>query len=181
MIRLSSNALWLSAILVVTLLMGVLFVVVRQTLHLSANEPQASMAADVAYLLEHRGKPTWESGAKIDISLNMAPFIIVYDRAGNVVSGNAQLDGRTPQIPFEVLELASQKGEHSLVWTPQPEVRLAAVVRPAGEYYVLSGRSLYVVDNQIRSFTIWLVSVWAITMFAVAVAYLLSNVRSKPV
>jgi hypothetical protein len=176
--RFSTNALWLSAILAVTVLMGLLYVVVRQTLRLSANEPQHSMVQDAAYNIEHRGKAPWEGDArKIDVELSMAPFIIVYDRAGNVVAGNARLDGETPRLPFDVLEAATEKGEHSLTWEPKADVRLASVVVPAGEYYVLSGRSLYVTENQIRSFTIWLVSVWAIVMFSVAVAYLLANVR----
>jgi len=182
MIWFVKNSTWLAATVAITVVMGVVYVAVQQSLRLGANEPQRSMAQDAAYAIQHRGVQSrvWEGTSRVDTDLNMAPFVIVYDRSGNVVAGDGYLDGVIPRIPKGVLDHAQAKGQDSVTWAPRPEVRIAAVAVPAGDnYFVVSGRSLAVTESTISSFTRWLASVGAASMVAVAITFLAVGARTK--
>lgn len=177
--QVSNHVAWLIAVAVMTLCMGALYVTIRQALRYGANEPQRSMATDAAYVIEHGGKPVEWGDSRVDMDLSTAPFIIIYDHSGNIVSGNGYLDGTVPKVPIGVLDHAAKNGDNAVTWAPRKDVRIASVTVPAGEYFVLSGRSLAVVDSQIVSLGQWLATVWAVALIAAAVAFLLSTLRKN--
>ncbi|HTE58638.1 MAG TPA: hypothetical protein VK694_07930 [Verrucomicrobiae bacterium] len=172
------------AILVVTFFFGVIFVSVQQALRLGANEPQGSMAQDVAKELNLGRKPQDLFKDQVDIGSNMAPFVIVYDKYGKVVAGSGYLDGTIPEVPVGVLAAAKGNKVNKVTWQPNERVRIASVSREADNYYVLGGRSLAVVERKITSFTRWLIAAWLLSLAAAVGIYRLSTKpaqkKSKP-
>jgi hypothetical protein len=93
-----------------------------------------------------------------DISESLAPFIVVFDRSGNVLSSSAMLGTEeVPTPPVGVFSYTSKNNEDRFTWQPIPQVRIAAVlvkvsVSPAATSsaiapgFVLAGRSLREVE-----------------------------------
>lgn len=169
---------WLIAAILVTMLFGVLYVAMQQCLRQGANDPQVSMAQDATMELDRQRDPTSFNfnDTAVDIAYSMAPFILVYDRAGNVVAGNGMLDGEIPKIPFGVLQHTPPHDTHAVTWQPRDGVRIAAVSIQARDYYVVVGRSLYVVESHIQLVTMYVASAWLLTMSGLAVAYVCCRV-----
>jgi hypothetical protein len=140
------------AILVFGALFGTIEVAVQQNYRQSGNDPQIQMAQDQAKSFEGGQKiETVNSLAKIDLSLSLAPFLIVYNSQGNPVASSAILNGRIPVPPAGVFEAANNQGEDRITWQPSGNVRIAAVVVPfhgQNSGYVLAGRSLREVEKR---------------------------------
>jgi hypothetical protein len=161
-------------------LAGLVYVAVQQSYRQGANDPQIQMAEDAAAQLETGQQPATVVGSTtVDMARSLAPFMIVYDEAGNVLAASVQLDGSVPPIPPGVLAAAQQSGENRLTWQPQEGVRMASVVtRFGGSHpgYVLAGRSLREVEARVDrltqvtglawvvglvgSFVLWLAALW---------------------
>jgi hypothetical protein len=56
-----------------------------------------------------------------------------------------------------------------LTWQPEPGVRQALVVIPAGDYFVVAGRSLAYIEEQESALTKRALIGWAGTMLAVLI------------
>jgi hypothetical protein len=132
-----------------TVIFGTIYAAVQQSLRQSANDPQIQLAEDAAAEL-NRGIPPLmvTTSTKIDLKDSLAPFIIIYDKNGRVVSGSGYLNGENPTIPFGVLQHATADSYNAVTWQLQKDVRLAAVAAKAHDYYVLSGRSLREVEKR---------------------------------
>jgi hypothetical protein len=155
----------LAAVLVfVTFVFGVVYVSVRQTWRLGANEPQTSMVQDVVRELNNGRRPDDLFTEKLDVAVNMAPFIIVYDKYGNPVAGSGYLDGTWPKVPVGVLAASKEGRVNKVIWQPNDRVRIASVSQEADNFYVLGGRSLMVIERKITNFTRWLVVAWLTTL-----------------
>src|SRR5205807_586735 len=90
---------------------------------------------------------------KVDMAASLAPFVIIYTKAGQVVTGSGYLNGRVPKVPLGVLTSANGKDYNWVTWQLRSEVRVASVSVAAHNYYVLSGRSLKEVEkNEDRTF-----------------------------
>ena len=142
---------WLPLAGVATALCGLVYVAVQQVLRQNADDPQIQMAQDTANALA--GGATLESvvpTAEIDVSRNLAPFLIVYNQQGVAMASSGLLHGETPQLPPGVLDFAGNNGEDRVTWQPEPGVRIAAVVVPILEStkggFALAGRSLREVE-----------------------------------
>lgn len=169
---LKRRLLWVSLAALLTLVVGVLYVAVQQSLRHGANDPQSSMAQDVARDLENNKNPSDLVNGYIDMATNMAPFIIIYDKYGKVVAGNGYLNNSIPQVPIGVLAATEGHKINPVTWQPENKVRIASVsVQGGNNYYVLGGRSLFVVEADIHSFTQWLLGLWAIGLALVYAAY----------
>lgn len=157
---------WLPMALVITMLSGLVYVAVQQDLRQGANDPQIQMAQDAAAQLEAGQQPQAVVGAgKVDMAHSLAPYLIVYDQAGNPIASGVQLDGQTPTLPQGVFASVTQSGEDRLSWQPQPGVRSAAVVtRFGGSHpgFVLAGRSLLEVEKRESQLTQEVVSAWIV-------------------
>src|SRR5262249_6013975 len=97
------------------LISGLIYIALQQDIRQSANDPQIQMAEDAARLLS-KGQQIKLSDTKIDISESLAPFRMIFDANGKVVSSEAILDGRNPNLPSGVFDLVRQKGENRLTW-----------------------------------------------------------------
>lgn len=173
---------WLCAALVITALYTTIGGVVQNVLRSGANDPQLQVAEDAAAQLD-QGKATVGTGdARVDIAASLAPFLIVYDRQGHVVSASGQLNGQTPALPNGVLTSMAVGGEKKLTWQPQTGVRVAAVVVAAEQGYVVSGRSLREVEGRIGVLQHLILAAWALSLGALAVTYLATqfNRDSRP-
>jgi len=164
---------WTLAAVFLTLCIGVFYVAIQQALRLGANDPQISIAQDVAAALQQNRKPADMLTGRIEIPYNMAPFVIIYDNMGNVVAGDGYVDGDIPIMPFGVLQRTSEGTVHTVTWEPKPGVRIASVSTRAGNYYVVSGRSLLVVEDHIASVTTYAGMVWLLSMATIGAAFLI--------
>jgi hypothetical protein len=164
---------------VITLVFGLFFVAVQQSLRLGANEPQASMGQDIAKKLQDGKAPQDIVFGQINIATDTAPFIIIYDQFGKVRAGNGYLNGTVPQVPIGVLAATHGHKINAVTWQPEGNIRIASVSVQAGTSYVLAGRSLYVIENKISAFGKWLAAGWVAAMALLIAAYRFIY-RSKP-
>jgi hypothetical protein len=147
------------ALVALTVACGLGYVVVQQALRAGANDPQVQLAEDGARALDAGSPPASlvEAGSAaaglagpglVDISVSLAPFVVVYDAAGAPLAANATFAGGTPKPPDGVLATARSAGIDKVTWQPGPGVRIAAVVIPWSGGTILAGRSLRLVEEQ---------------------------------
>jgi len=143
---------WLPLAAVTTLLCGLVYLAVQQSLRQGANDPQIQMAEDAAAALSAGAAP--ESVlpvARVEISTSLAPFMVIYSDTGEPLASSALLHGTTPNLPSGVFDYTRQNGEDRVSWQPETDVRIAAVVVAYGGAqpgFVLTGRSLREVENR---------------------------------
>jgi len=175
---------WLPLAVVITLLCGLVYLVVQQTLRQGANDPQIQMAEDAAAALAAGG--TAEAvlpAGNVEISTSLAPFMVLYNDAGEPLAFTGLLHGAAPHLPGGVFEYTRQKGEDRVTWQPEQSVRIAAVivaysgVQPG---FVLAGRSLREVEireSQVELITgiAWLVTLAASLLVVAVCEWLFSD------
>lgn len=138
----------------VVLITGVflsMYVLSQQVLRQDANDPQIQMSEDIANALSEGKEVKNLVPQKIELTQSIAPFIIIYDKNGKVISSTVALSGETPDIPQGVLLSAKANGQNRLTWQPATNVREAIVVtyfNNKSEGYVLAGRSLQEVEQR---------------------------------
>lgn len=138
---------WLGAFGILIVIFGTIYTVAQQIQRMDANYPQIQIAEDAAKALNQGTKPETLTTNKVDINESLAPFIIIYNKSGNVVSGTGYLNGAVPTVPIGVLTASEGKDYNFVSWQPQSDVRSAVVSASAVNYYVLSGRSLREVEK----------------------------------
>ncbi|MGI9027406.1 MAG: hypothetical protein ACR2FM_00990 [Candidatus Saccharimonadales bacterium] len=175
---LKKRTFWIGLALFITVEAGLIYVVTQQSLRQAANQPQEAMVNDVARDLGQGRKPEDLVPGYIDMERNMAPFIIIYDQFGKVVTGNGHLDNEIPQVPIGVLSAAKDHKINRVTWEPKQGVRIASVSVQGGDYYVLGGRSLKDTEHQISWISKTLVGLWVLSMIIVIAGY--NVVRRKP-
>lgn len=174
--NISKGKFWLGIAVAFTLGLGILYVFVQQSLRLGANSPQSGMAGDAAFALDSGQKPSDLVQGKFDLGGN-TPFIIIYDKEGRVVAGNGYLGGEVPQVPIGVLKATDNGSDNKVTWQAAPLIRIAAVVVPANDYYVLGGRSLFSTEDRIDAFGRLALISWALTMVSIYMVYLTTNIK----
>jgi hypothetical protein len=126
------------------------------------------MAEDAATALgESQQYETLLPAYPVEISTSLAPFMVIYDQAGQPLASNGYLNGSFPQLPPGVFDYANQNCEDRVTWQPEPGVRMAAVVvRYDGDKpgFVLAARSLREVEKRVGQIEQLTVLVWAITL-----------------
>jgi hypothetical protein len=139
---------------ILVIIFGTIYGTVQQAQRNDANYPQIQIAKDKAaqidsdYNLRSGYNPQIpQSLVPVDMRTSLAPFMIVYDKNGQVVSSSGYLNGKTPKAPLGILTDAKGKEYNAVTWEPQKNVRIAAVTVAAKDYYVLSGRSLTEVEK----------------------------------
>ena len=107
--------------------------------------------------------------------MSLAPFVIVYDRQGQVLASSGQLSGQIPTLPSGILTGTILGTERKITWQPQPGVRIASVVVAAPQGYVLSGRSLREVEGRTSDLERFVAVAWALTIVLLALTFLASR------
>jgi hypothetical protein len=147
---------------------------------MNANDPQIEIAHNAAALLNARQSPDiFGAGNNADITVSLAPFLIVYDLNGKVLYSTGLLNGKPPVPPIGVLLSAQGKGENRITWQPTPGVRIATVVIPfKGNQtgYVLVGKSLREVESRINSIMRFVFIGW---LASLASTFVLSALQQK--
>jgi len=144
---------WIAYAAIITLSCGIVYIVVQQNFRMSANDPQYQMVEDAANAISNGADPRSliSSTADIEISKSLAPFLVIYDDAGNVVASNALLNGKPLAIPPGVLTYVKKHGSDAASWQPQPGVRQAMLGMHAANgkaYMVFAGRSLRKIEER---------------------------------
>ena len=141
--------LWLPFAVTVSAFCALTYALVQQAYRQDANDPQIQMAQDAARALDNGAVLTdLVPIAQVDISHSLAPFIVVYDLQGNPVAGSGVLAGQLPAYPQGALDSAKPSGENRVTWQPAAGVRVASVVVPYKDGFVMAGRNLREVEKR---------------------------------
>jgi hypothetical protein len=141
---------------------------VQQALRQDADDPQIQMAEDAAAALD--------SGAAVDsiipkthveISRSLAPFIVVYDQNGKPTAASGVLNGQKPDYPKRALDAAKQNGENIVTWQPNAITRIASVVVPYHDGFVMAGRNLREVEKRESQTKMFATTTWLVTIIAI--------------
>jgi hypothetical protein len=159
---------WLPLGFAITFIFVFIYMTAQQNLRMNANDPQVTIANDIAMALGE-GVPYSEfsSPHPVDMAASLSPYVILYDLSGKPIIGSAALDHSYPTPPRGVFEYAKKHGEDRVTWQPKKGVRQAIVVRyhlGTNPAYVVAGRSL----TEVESREAWLFNgtevLWAFTM-----------------
>jgi hypothetical protein len=147
------------------------YVVVQQSYRQSADDPQIQMANDAAQALE-MGKTIEEiiPAETIDIDRSLAPFYLFFNSDEQPVAGSGILNNSLQTLPDGVLDFAKEKGENRVTWQPQPEVRIAAVIVPYQNGYVLAGRNMRQVEQREAQVSTFAGLTWILAMIGTLAA-----------
>jgi hypothetical protein len=138
----------LAGVGILVIIFGTIYGVAQQVQRSDANQPQIQISEDTAAQISSSYDPHIASTfTPVDMRASLAPFTIVYDKTGRVVSGSGYLNGRVPKAPLGILKAAQGKTYNAVTWQLQKGTRIAAVTVAIKNYYVLSGRSLTEVEK----------------------------------
>jgi hypothetical protein len=135
-----------------TIILAIGYINDQQTLRQMANEPQTYLAQDAKLRIEAGGNPQG-FGSAIPIEKDEAPYVIFFNATGTAIAGTGVLNNAAPTLPQGVLDVAKKNGVNRLTWEPAPGVRQAIVVMPAGDFFVVAGRSLNYTEEQESNLT----------------------------
>ncbi len=170
---------WLPLATLTVLIAGMVYVAVQQDYRGTANDPQMQMATDARNALD-AGAPaeTLLPPSKIDIAASLAPYLVIYDAAGQPVASSAMLHGQPIMPPSGVFAAASGTQMNVVTWMPEPGVRSAIVVTRYANGYVLAGRSLQQIENRESNLELIVGAACAATLALTFLAVLLSQLLS---
>ncbi len=162
----------LSVAVVTTLLFGTVFGAGQQVLRMSANDPQVQIAEDTVRQLDNGAQPDSVTNAtKVDVGSSLAPFVMIYDKAGNQLATSGQLNGKAPKIPTGVLFHTRENTDRAVTWQPASELRFASVTAAGKNYYVVSARSLREVEQRETDLAKMVLIGWIAALGALMLAY----------
>ena len=134
---------WLPFAVVISAFCLLAYTTVQQALRQGLNDPQIQMAEDTAYALNNSGTiDSVVTGAKVEMSRSLAPFIDIYDVNGKPMAGSGLLNGQLPVYPKGALDTVQQNGDNRITWQPNADVRIASVVVPYNGGFVMAGRNM---------------------------------------
>ena len=174
---------WLPLAIATAGLCALVYLTVQQSLRMGANDPQIQMAEDAAAQLNAGASvEAVIPSAKVEIAESLAPFMIVFDKSGNVLASSATLHGAVPAYPAGVLDYVRQKGQDRVTWQPEAGVRMATVVAPYKNGFVMAGRSLTEVEkreSQVESLSgLAMLGIWAMTLIVIVLGELVGRQKS---
>jgi hypothetical protein len=161
---------WLPFAVVITAFCMLTYASVQQAYRQGANDPQIQMAWDAAYALDH-GKTIAEviPAESVDMDRSLAPFYIIYNLAEQPIAASGMLNDSLQTVPEGVLGYAKANGENRLTWQPQPGTRIAAVIVPYKDGFVLAGRNLREVEVREAQVTTFAGITWVLALIATLV------------
>jgi len=158
---------WLPFAVVITAFCMLAYTTVQQALRNGLNDPQIQMAEDAAFALDHGATAdSLVSGVKVEMSRSLAPFIVIYDNTGMPTAGSGLLDGQLPDFPKGSLDYARQNGQNRVSWQPTDTARVAAVVVPYKDGFVMAGRNMREVEQRESQTEMFAGAAWILTMLA---------------
>jgi len=162
---------WLPFAVAITVFCALTYGTLQQALRQGLNDPQIQMAEDTAHALDNGAAVgSLFAGPKVEISRSLAPFVIIYDGSGQAVAGSAQLNGQLPAYPQGALESARQSGENRVTWQPSAAVRIASVVVPYANGFVVAGRNMREVEGREWQAELLAVAAWVVALLGTIAA-----------
>jgi hypothetical protein len=116
---------------------------------------------------------------KVDISTSLSPFYVIFNSAQEPIMSSGLLDNGTPQLPVGVLDFARQNGENRLTWEPKPGTRIATVIVPYHDGFVLAGRNIREVEARESQLSLFAGLTWILAMVGTLVVISLGEVFLK--
>jgi hypothetical protein len=158
---------WLPFAVTITAFCALTYATVQQSYRQNANDPQVQMAQDAAdAIVDGKGAETIVPSDKVSVAKSLAPFLIAFDREGNIIASSVILDGQTPELPDGVLESTKELGENRITWQPRSDVRIASVIVSYEDGYVLAGRNMREVEARGAQLTTFAGITWALALLA---------------
>jgi hypothetical protein len=165
--------------LILTLMGGSAAATFQQMLRRGANQPQAQMAAFYASEIASGTKPDEAIPRNyVDLERSLEPFTIFYDDQGAPTTGTGYLNQAIPAPPRGVFNYVRTHGSDTVTWQPQPNVRIATVIqRVVGPSpgFILTGRSLRLVEEQESLFWRMVFGGWFLVVFLLIAGAALLN------
>ncbi len=161
---------YLPLVWVVSVVIGFGYLMLQQTIRLSANQPQLQLATDLSAALSNgEDVSALVPSRSIDIKLSLTPFVVIYNENGQPVVTSVVGFDKLPALPKGVFDYTRNHTDDRITWQPQPDIRVAAVVQhyktkdgKAG--FVLMGRNLREVES-LEALTLKLAATaWAVTI-----------------
>ena len=164
---------WLPFAVVATAFCGLVYSTVQQVQRHNADDPQIQMAEDAAAAL-NRGENVTDVVPKtsVEISQSLAPFMVIYGADGKPIASSGLLNGQIPNYPLSALNSSKASGENRVTWQPTNEVRVASVVAPYHDGFVMAGRNLREVEKRENQTEIFAAVTWLLTLAATFVVIL---------
>jgi len=158
---------WLPFAVTITAFCALTYATVQQSYRQNANDPQIQMAEDAAYALDH-GKTIEDvvHDEVIDIDRSLVSFYLIFNSSEQPVSGSGVLNNSLQTVPDGVLDFAKERGENRITWQPQPGTRIATVIIPYKDGYVLAGRNMREVESREAQLTTFAGITWALALLA---------------
>jgi len=169
---------WLPYAALITLMSILIYTVTQQNYRLTANDPQTAMAEDAATALNNGADPKSliVGGPVTEMSKSLSPFVVIYDRAGNIAAGSTTLNGKPLTLPAGVLDYIQKNGSDMVSWQPSPGVRDAMVgIRAAKGYTVIAGRSLHKVEERIAKLGQQVLFGWLVSLIGLYIIILIRD------
>jgi hypothetical protein len=175
---------WFGYAAMITLLCGIIYIVGQQGFRASADDPQYQMAEDAVIAINKGADPKSliSTTTTLEIAKTLSPYLIIYDRSGNVSAGSAVLNGKPLKVPQGVLDYIQKHGADHATWQPQPGIRQAMVglsTNASKGYVVIAGRSLRKIEERIERLGERVAFGWAMSLLAMLVVVTLQQVAVK--
>ncbi|MFL5772926.1 MAG: hypothetical protein ACJ75F_07205 [Flavisolibacter sp.] len=172
----------ISALVIITVVMALIYASVQQTYRSNANDPQTQIINDLKNNL-HEGKISPEVFSdSIDLEKSQSVFVESYDEKGIPVKSSGYLHGKFPQLPKGVIEFARRNGEHWVTWQPQRNVRMAmgiAKVNADPVSFIAAGRSLDEVEARESNLVTMVFIAWVICCAIVLLNWLVHIIQIR--
>ena len=167
---------WLAALLVVSLLNGLVYGAMQQVLRLGANDPQIQLAEDTAAQLAAGGAPSEVLPTRtVDIGESLAPYIMVYTEQGQPSAHPPLYMASSPNSPAASSTTCAAGARSVSPGSPTPECAALLSSCPfqaqsAG--FVLAGRSLREVERRAEELLWEVAAAWGVMMLVVSAPFL---------
>ena len=177
---------WLPVALVTTVVCGLVYAAAQQNLRMAANDPQIQMSEDAAQqLAAGQSVASILPTQTVEISQSLAPFILVFNEAGQLVGANGKLDGQAPTLPMGIFTYTQAHQQDRLTWQPRVGVRSAIVVTGYtgnnGSGFVVAGRSLREIETREAQLLILVGLAWIVAIVGslgmIAISSVLTLIR----
>jgi hypothetical protein len=165
---------YLAIAVIVTVIMGLIYLTVQQNYRSGADDPQLQIARDMHDRLERGVSVQRYMNDTVTLEKSLGVFAMLYNTNGEPIQSSGFLDGKFPRLRTGVLDFVRMNEEERVTWQPKPGVRIAAVVvhtKLPTIGYILVGRSLKEIEirehNLMASvFTCWVIAMALIVLLA---------------
>jgi len=171
---------WLPFTLIATAFCALVYSSVQQDQRHNADDPQIQIAEDDAAAL-NRGETSSNvmPTTTVEISRSLAPFVVIYNADGKPMVSSGMLNGKTPDYPLGALESSKATGENRVTWQPATDIRVASVVVPYKDGFVMAGRNLREVEKRESQTEFFAIITWLLTVAATFIVIVFGEVFFK--